>query len=513
MAAIAHAFRRPSVARTLLLGGLIVLQLIAVIGFIVVLSARWAAILTTLNVLSAAVAITVVVREENPSYKVSWIIAIMLFPLLGGLFYLAWGNKGIPKKERLQMRQHIKSRPQIFPRSNGGNIGLGSGNPGLDVQSAYIYHITGFQAFDSTTAKYCPLGENQLRLMMQELPQAKKFILLEYFIIEQGVMWNSILDILLERVSAGVEVLVLYDDVGCMQTLPPGYDRHLQNMGIRCAVFNPMRASLKAAVNYRDHRKICVIDGHTGFCGGINLADEYINVKEKHGHWKDTAVMLKGPGVYSLTQIFLQNWSFSTGETQEELSRFLIMPPNKEAKGWVQSYSDTPLDRWNVAENVYLQIISRANRYVYITTPYLILDNEMVTVLRCAAQSGIDVRIITPHIADKWYVHRVTRSYYRPLIAAGVKIYEYLPGFIHAKMFISDDQVAVVGTANLDYRSLYLHYECAVAFFEAPIVEEVKRDVLDTIEQSQLITREELDAESQWKRFVSSLLRLFAPFM
>ena len=441
-------------------------------------------------------------------------MAILLFPVMGGLFYLAWGNKGIPKNERQKMRQHIAARPSIFlhAAAKSDNVILKE-YPALGIQSDYIRRMTGCGPFSGTTVDYCPLGEDQLTRMLEELPLAQHFILLEYFIIEHGEMWDSILKVLCERSSHGVEVLVLYDDMGCLQTLPKGYHKELRSMGLRCAVFNPLCASLKAAANYRDHRKICIIDGHTGFCGGINLADEYINAKLKHGHWKDTAVMLKGSGVLNLTRIFLQNWSFATGETEAELARFLKPPLPQTAEGWVQPYADTPLDRLNVAENVYLQIINRANRYVYMTSPYLILDNEMVTALRCAAQSGVDVRIITPHIADKWYVHRVTRSYYRPLLAAGVKIYEYLPGFIHAKMFVSDDHTAVVGTANLDYRSLYLHYECAVALYQTPVIDEIRKDIEDSMEISRIITPEELDAASLLHRLGSLLLRLFAPLM
>ncbi len=492
---------------------LICVQAAAVIGAVTVLSFRSIYLFLAFFLLSVGVAVGIVIREEHPSYKVAWVIAIMVFPLLGGLFYLAWGNKGISRAERRRLVRHVYDNPDLFSPMPGASAALRGADPAAAVQSDYITRISGFPPFRATQVEYCPLGEDQFRLMLRELPEARRFILLEYFIIQEGAMWNPILELLREKAAQGVEVLVLYDDLGCIQTLPQGYDQRLREYGIRCAVFNPFRPSLDAAVNYRDHRKICVIDGEAGFCGGINLADEYINACEKHGHWKDTAVFLRGEAVQSLTRMFLQNWSAVPGTPREDYSRFLAPPAPQAAQGWVQPYADSPLDRYNVAENVYLQMISRATRYVYITSPYLILDNELVTALRTAAEGGVDVRIVTPHIADKWFVHMVTRSYYRSLISSGVRIYEYLPGFIHAKMFVTDDKMAVVGTANLDYRSLYLHYECAVAFYHAPVAAEIKEDILDTVGRSCLITAGELDAQPRWRKLAAALLRLFAPLM
>ncbi len=249
-----------------------------------------------------------------------------------------------------------------------------------------------------------------------------------------------------------------------------------------------------------------------GFCGGINLADEYINAYEKHGHWKDTAVVLRGSGVWNLTKMFLQEWGYATGQPLPDFRRYRVHCP-VEAPGFVQPYPDSPLDNFRVAEGVYLQMINRAERYVYITTPYLILDSEFSTALTMAAESGLDVRIVTPHVADKWYVHAVSRSYYTQLLKSGVKIYEYTPGFIHAKMVVSDDSCAVVGTANLDYRSLYLHHECAVIMVDNPIVHTVRDDILDTIAQSQKITLRQMQKRSLFSRFLSAFLRVLAPLM
>ena len=350
--------------------------------------------------------------------------------------------------------------------------------------------------------------------MVEELKKAKHYIFLEYFIIQEGKMWNTILDILRQKAAEGVDVRVIYDDMGCIMILPTGYDRTLEQMGIKCRIFNPFVPILSSRFNTRDHRKICVIDGNVGFTGGINLADEYINAYEKHGHWKDTSILLKGEAVFNLTVMFLSMWDYldsTTGKT--DYSRYYPTVWDENAKGYVQPFADNPLDDEAVGETVYLNLINKAKRYVYITTPYLILSSEMLTALTSAAKCGVDVRIITPHIPDKWYVHAVSRSHYQPLIEAGVKIYEYTPGFIHAKTFVVDDDYAVVGTIHLDYRSLYLHFECAVWMYQTPSVAQVRDDFFKTQQISQEITLEECRSLSFPRRLGRSVLRVFAPLM
>ena len=307
-------------------------------------------------------------------------------------------------------------------------------------------------------------------VLVKELEQAEHYIYIEYFIINDGVMWRTILDILEQKVAQGVDVRLIYDGFGCLTTLPYKYDKFLREKGIQCKVFNPFRPVLNIIQNNRDHRKICVIDGKTGFTGGINLADEYINQKERFGHWKDTAVMLKGDAVWSMTMMFLHMWNVVNGiQTPIDYaahSPHAYHPEEFEGSGFVQPFTDTPLDGETLGENVYLNIINRAKRYVYICTPYLIIDNEMMTALCLAAKSGVDVRIMTPGVPDKKMVFLLTQSYYAQLIEAGVKIYEYQPGFLHAKSFVCDDEIAVVGTINLDYRSLYLHFEDGVWIYK-----------------------------------------------
>jgi cardiolipin synthase len=346
---------------------------------------------------------------------------------------------------------------------------------------------------------------------LDEVADAKRFILMEYFIIEDGKMWSTMLSLLLRKLEEGVVVRLMYDDLGSIQTLPSHYERTLRDMGIMVGVFNRIKPHLNAKLNYRDHRKILIVDGNVGFTGGINFADEYINRKIRFGHWKDTTVMLKGAAVWNLTLMFFQQWIFTTGE-DVDLTDFV---PTEEypSDGLVQPFGDSPLDGENISENAYIQIINHARDYVWITTPYLIIDTQMTAALCVAAQSGVDVRIITPRFPDKWYVHPVSRSHYLQLLQAGVKVFEYTPGFMHAKMFVSDDEVSIVGTTNMDYRSFYLHFECGVAFFRSSVANKVRNDMVRTLD---LCTEISLDVEENVSfptRFARNVLKLFSPLM
>lgn len=498
-------------SRMVIFGVLIALQLLLFVVLTMGLMEYTDHMYQIMEILSIAMIVWIVYRAENPSYKIAWILTIATIPVFGTLFYIMWGNKRIPKDLADQIQNFYRTMVQQINDEEGAGKRLAELAPDMAVQADYIDNMAGFPVWENTQVDYCPLGEAFFESLKIELKKAKRFIFMEYFILEEGKMWNPIFEILKEKCAEGVEVRFLYDDMGCLQTLPTNYHKLMEEAGIRTVVFNPFRPHLNMAMNYRDHRKICVIDGNAGFCGGINLADEYINAYAKHGHWKDTAVLLKGDAVWNLTLMFLTMWKFSTGEdTDYSLYRPTELYPSD---GFIQPFGDSPLDNLNVSESCYMQIINRATDYVYITTPYLILDNEMITALSMAAQSGVDVRIITPHVADKWYVHMVTRSYYTPLLEAGVKIYEYTPGFIHAKMFVSDDRVAVVGTTNMDYRSFYLHFECGVSFYQSSVVEDVRDDILSTLHQCQLVTVEELRAEPLLKRVTSMLLKMLAPLM
>ena len=387
-------------------------------------------------------------------------------------------------------------------------------------QAQYLEKVAHYPVYRNTRTKYYPDGESLFIDMLDALQKAKHFIFMEYFIIDNGEMWGTVLDILEQKASEGLDVRMIYDDVGCVNTLPARFYKQLQERGIKCQVFNPFRPFISIVLNNRDHRKIMVVDGHTGFTGGINLADEYINKKMRFGHWKDTGVRICGEAVWNFTIMFLQMWCSITGDIRDlERGSAKAFAPRRywegpmEDDGYVQPYGDSPLDEETVGENVYLQMIAHAKRYVYIFTPYLIVDNEIMTALCLAAKSGLDVRIVTPGIPDKRMVFLLTRSYYAQLLDAGVRIYEYNPGFIHAKSFVCDDEVAAVGTINLDYRSLYLHFECSVWMFGSQAVMEVKQDVLDTLEVSTEITVSDVKSWKLPVRMLQSVLRLLAPML
>ncbi|MGM9646968.1 MAG: cardiolipin synthase [Eubacteriales bacterium] len=465
-----------------------------------------------LQIFSLLMVFYIAQKDTKTSFKLAWVVPILLFPLLGGLIYLFFGTKSPTRRMRKKMERSQKALEAYATDSSALIEEIAADNSPVGGQMRYLQKTGGFPAYANTESRYFPLGEEVFSAMLEELRKAERFIFLEFFIVAEGRMWNSVLEILEEKAKQGVDVRVIYDDVGSLTTLPYDYDRRLEKKGIRCISFNPFKPVLSIVMNNRDHRKIMVIDGKVGFTGGVNLADEYINEKVRYGHWKDTAVMLRGDGVWSLTLLFLEMWNaFRPGDT--EIDRFRPDFSNEalpQCDGYVQPYGDTPLDGESLGENVYLNILHSAQRYVYICTPYLIIDEELEGAMILAARRGVDVRMITPAIPDKKSAHALTRSHYPKLLAGGVKIYEYTPGFIHAKSFVCDDQVATVGTVNLDYRSLYLHFECGVYFYRAQSVADVKRDFLETQEKC-------VPAKVPRPRFgmirglYYAILRLFAP--
>ena len=492
---------------------LIVLQALLLFGFIWKLDNYFVYFYAGSVLLSLLITLGIINSKSNPAYKIAWLIPILLFPVFGGLIYLLFGSDRTGRYLRKKLQGIGTEMDNVIGEAHRRS-GAEQLPPDAANQSRYISHCAYCPPYQNTTTEYLPLSEVKFERMVEELKKAKHYIFLEYFIIQEGKMWNTILDILRQKAAEGVDVRVIYDDMGCIMILPTGYDRTLEQMGIKCRIFNPFVPILSSRFNTRDHRKICVIDGNVGFTGGINLADEYINAYEKHGHWKDTSILLKGEAVFNLTVMFLSMWDYLDGTAgKTDYSRYYPTVWDENAKGYVQPFADNPLDDEAVGETVYLNLINKAKRYVYITTPYLILSSEMLTALTSAAKCGVDVRIITPHIPDKWYVHAVSRSHYQPLIEAGVKIYEYTPGFIHAKTFVVDDDYAVVGTINLDYRSLYLHFECAVWMYQTPSVAQVRDDFFKTQQISQEITLEECRSLSFPRRLGRSVLRVFAPLM
>lgn len=498
--------------RVVLTALLILIQALLLFGIIWKLNNYFIYFYAFSVLLSLLLTLRIINNKSNPAFKIAWLIPILLFPVLGGLVYLVFGSDRTGKYIRNKMGRIEKEMQDGISKANERS-GIEKMPPDVVNQSHYISNSAHCPPYKNTTVEYLPMGEVKFERMVQELKKAKRYIFMEYFIIQEGTMWNTILDVLEEKAKESVDVRVIYDDMGCILTLPTGYEKTLREKGIQCQIFNPFIPILSSHFNTRDHRKICVIDGNVGFTGGINLADEYINGYEKHGHWKDTAILLKGEAVFSLTTMFLSMWDYLIKKEGEDYAAYYPDSWDENAQGIVQPFADNPLDDEAVGETVYLNLINKAKRYVYITTPYLILSNEMVTAMNTAAKSGVDVRIITPHVPDKWYVHAVSRSYYEMLVEAGVKIYEYTPGFVHAKTFVVDDEYAVVGTINLDYRSLYLHFECAAWMYKASCVTDVRDDFLKTQQMSQEITLEECRNISIPRRLGRSVLRVLAPLM
>ena len=493
---------------------LLALQL-ALIIFVLISSSLTSTIISrSLSLISLLVSIYVLTRRDTGAYKSTWIFLILLFPLFGGLLYLLSDFQSSVRRFRKKIeRTEAKSKlPMTLPET--GYDAAIEKNPEGTRQFRYLQDFAGFPIYDGTKTKYLSPGEMKFEYLVRELEKAEKYIFLEYFIVQEGKMWNTILEILKQKAAEGVTVRLLYDDFGCFSLLPKDYPKQLKKYGIECAIFNPFRPFLTIKQNNRDHRKIVSIDGKVAFTGGINLADEYINAIDKHGHWKDASVMVEGKAAWSFTLMFLQMWELTVG-TDEDYAQWYPWADKSceiRSNGFVLPYADSPLDKENVGEHVYMQILNNAKDYVYINTPYLIIDDKMVSALCLAAKSGVDVRIVTPHVGDKWFVHTTTRSYYRELIKAGVKIYEYTNGFIHSKTFVSDDRTATVGTTNLDFRSLYLHFECGAWMYDSEAVMEVKEDFLKTLEICQPITAEDCKA-NLFKRTVQDFLRIFAPFM
>lgn len=502
-------------SRTVIMVFLLLIQIVFFSLLILKLSNSFIYVYILFRVLGYLVVFYIVSRRTNPAHKLAWVIPILIFPVFGGILYVLLRTNGANKKFRVNIESSYNRALSLLVQDPNIIAEIKNEDKSIANQSRYISEASGFPVYKNTETQYFPSGETYFVCLVEELKKAKEYIFIETFIIQEGLMWNIILAILEKKAEQGVDVRVMYDDAGCFTTLPNKYYRKLREKGIKCYVFNPFTPLLEIRMNHRNHRKITVIDGHTAFTGGINIADEYINAYEKYGHWKDAAILVKGEGACNMTIMFLQLWEYLS-ESQGEYEKYRpcdLCEKLYDTDGFVQPYGDSPLDGEPVGKYTYINMISRAKDYVYISTPYLILDHEMVGIMKLAAKSGVDLRIVTPHIPDKWYAFWVTQSYYEVLIEAGVKIYEYLPGFMHSKAFVSDDVLATVGSINLDYRSLYFHFECGVWLYKTQSVKDVKDDFVQTFDRCKQITLEECKAINPLKRIVRGFLRLFAPLM
>ena len=497
-------------SRAVLLPAFVLLEAALLFCAIWLMARRLPALALLLHTLSVTAVLYVVSKHDNPYYKLAWVVLILMVPILGGTIYLLMGNKRLPRRLKRQLVSYYQQSLSPVCMDAGSETALLALDKYLAAQSVYLKNCTGFAAWPNTACEFFPSGSALFERMCQELERAERFIFLEYFIIAPGLLWDRIAAILEEKARAGVLVRLMYDDVGTIKRLPRRFEQTLREKGIEVTVFNPCRVHLNAAMNYRDHRKLCVIDGNVGFCGGANLADEYTNRLPRCAHWKDSGVLLKGHGVWNLTLLFLGLWGFANEQPLEDCAPF-VPTVTCRTDGFVQAFGDSPLDNLYVAETFCLQAIARATKYIYITTPYLVLGHEMVLALGTAALSGVDVRIITPGIPDKWYVHVISRSYYGTLLRYGVRIFEYQPGFIHAKQLVSDDITAMVGTTNLDFRSFYLHFECAVCLYGSSVVKSVLSDIRETLPRCREVTFGDTRRYPLWQRALAAVLRPFAP--
>ncbi len=558
---VKSGFAKVVFSRSFLTLVLAIAQMVVLVILVYNLAPAGSWLYTVLTIVAVIVFIFVFEKDDlNPAYKLMWLLIIVLLPLTGALLYIVWGHRNVPRKLRRQMNA-IELKIDATLRQNEDVLQQLTAVDDRHYHCArYLIDYAHSPVYPgSGQEEYYPIGQDFFPRFLDAIRGAKKYIFMEYYILEPGLMLDTTLDILRQKAAEGVDVRLVWDGFGSMFTLPRGFMEDLRASGISCQVFSPLYLRLfvqgYAMLNHRDHRKITIVDGEVGFSGGLNFADEYINEKVRFGEWKDTAFLIRGEAVYSLTTIFLRTWDFVTGRTSDyaafRADVLRNLPPSHarqsgaqhrvesggcgsaiggtegddsngvqdaalptfEARGFIQPYWDSPLDGENISENAYLNIIRQARRYVYISTPYLILDNEMITGLTLAAKSGVDVRILTPGVPDKPTVYLVTQSYYRILLKEGVRIYQYTPGFNHAKMYVADDAVAVVGSANMDYRSLYLHFESCVAFYGGPVVPATKQDMLRSFEKAHEVTLEEVQTMPFFRRIAQIFARFFAPLL
>lgn len=497
---------KEAVKRGLVVGiGVILQLLITLFLYMFLIDKLW-----IINLLFGFLKILIVVgfikNSKNYSSTLPWIIILLFFPVIGTLMYIVIVQNKYSSKILKEIIKSEKESKKYYKQDEKVKEEIKKNS-----RLRYIGNYAGFPITKNNDVSYYPLGEIAFDAMLEELKKAKEFIFLEYFIINHGMMWDSILKILEEKAKEGLDVRVIYDDAGCIATLEKDYKEELEAKGIKCVVFNKLNPISGVIMNHRDHRKILVIDGKVAFSGGINLSDEYINVGSHYGHWKDNGIKIVGDAVWNYTVIFLTMWN-AFQKVDKDFTKFQYQYKKKKENGFVVPYAETPLDNELTGEDIYLNIINQAHDYVFIFTPYLIIDTDMINSLILAAKRGVDVRIVIPGIPDKKVVYTLSESYLQLLVEGGVKIYKYTPGFVHSKVFVADGHIATVGTINLDYRSLYLHFECGLYLEDVSCIKDIKKDLDEAIQKSHQVTKREATPgfiKSIWQ----TILRLFAPLM
>lgn len=465
-----------------------------------------------------AVAIHITNSESEPSYKISWLFAVCLLPYAGATYYILFAHKKTTKRQQNELRLYYESlhKEETKPKDEES---FKEEHPDYVGLSQYLENTSKSTLYKGDEVKYYELGDYALNDMLEALEGAKHYILIEFFIVAKGEVWNKIEEILIRKASLGVEVKLIYDAVGSLPYLPLGYDAYLKSKGIDCRVFHKLHYVFDIRLNCRDHRKIMVIDGHTAFTGGINLADEYFNITHPHGHWKDNAIRIKGRGVQGYTSLFLANYysKFGSGaiadyahyDSDLHLSECQYQPMN----GYLMSYGQVPYNRDDIGVDVYMELLDRAKKSIYAVTPYLIMDYNLTKAFIRAARRGVKVVLLTPGIPDKKTVYQLTRASYGKLIDAGCKIYEYTPGFVHSKMFVIDEEVATIGTVNLDYRSLYLHMENGTVLVGKEYVLPLKEDYEKTLLRSHEVSKQEWEKWKKKKEIYWATLKVLAPLL
>ncbi|MBQ9767465.1 MAG: cardiolipin synthase [Lachnospiraceae bacterium] len=456
--------------------------------------------------------IRIIASDDNPDYKIPWLLFVLIVPVAGFMLYFLFYSRKLQKKfvkrlKELKNNSYTKDDSELFEA-------LEQESRAACGQAKMLCNISEAHLFSDTKQTYFSIGEDMHKSMLEDLRKAKKFIFLEYFIIEEGLFWNSILEILKEKVASGVEVKLVYDDIGCMMTLPGDYWKQLKKFGIEATPFSRLRGNADSEFNNRSHRKILVIDGTVGYTGGVNIADEYINEIVKHGHWKDTGLRLEGEAVWELTRLFLMDYGINVKKMPEMTKDYFPSYGMGGEKGYLIPFGDGPHPIYNhrVGKSVLQNMLAHATRYVYMTSPYLIIDNDLCQDIENTAMRGVEVKIIVPHIPDKKIVFGMTRSFYKRLMDAGVQIYEYEPGFIHAKSYLADDEVAMIGTINLDYRSLVHHFENGVWMYRCESIKDLKKDIEETLTKCIPVT-EEMQKITLLQRMFRSVVRIFAPML
>lgn len=493
----------------------LLLQVVALILIITYFSSRFQVFYFFMLILSVIIAIHVCNRESDSSSKLLWVFLIMAVPVFGGITYLFFGGRKIPKalmsKDRqayADYKRYALQNIKTLEKTNGKDYTL-------DKMISMAWSNGYYPVYEDCETKYFETGEIMFHAFMKSIREAKQFVFIETFILDQGKMWDSLLELLIEKVNEGVDVRLIYDDFGTITHLKENYEQYLNSLGVKTYSFNKIRPQLAVQMNNRDHRKMIIIDGIKAYTGGINIADEYINTKERFGYWKDMGIYIEGKGVEMFTISFLQIWNYQSHENTR-YEDFLLPDTAFEhihGKGYIIPFSDSPTDDANTGKNMHMNMLNAAVDYFWITTPYLILDTEMIDALVLAVSNGVDVRIIVPGIPDKKLVYAVTKSNCEYLVKKGVKIYEYTPGFIHGKVCLSDDVSSLVGTVNMDFRSYYTNYECGIWLYKTQCLDSIKKDLEYIFEQSHLVTEEECRQVNPLIRYYRNVLRIFSPLM